>query len=56
MEEDPELVYRRRLYLLVDAVLFHCQSVTAYFTMSLLSTVSQSVANTVKRSCLVRYC
>ena len=29
LEEDPELVLRRRIYLVVDAVLFHCQSVTA---------------------------
>ena len=34
-------------------MLFHFQSVTAYFTMSLLGTVSQSVANTVKRSLLI---
>ena len=39
--------------LLADGVCFHMQSVTAYFTMSLISPVSQSVANTVKRSLLI---
>ena len=51
--EDEQLVTRRHWYLFIDAVLFHFQSVTAYFTMSLLGTVSQSVANTVKRSLLI---
>ena len=51
--EDPQLVLRRRWYILITSVLFHFQSVTAYFTMSVLSTVSQSVANTVKRSLLI---
>jgi drug/metabolite transporter (DMT)-like permease len=32
---------------------YHLQSVTAYFTMSLISPVSQSVANTLKRSLLI---
>jgi len=51
--EDEQLVTRRHWYLFIDAVLFHFQSVTAYYTMSLLGTVSQSVANTVKRSMLI---
>jgi hypothetical protein len=51
--EDEQLVTRRHWYLFIDAVLFHCQSITAYYTMSLLGTVSQSVANTVKRSMLI---
>lgn len=51
--EDPALVSYRWKLLLIDAVLYHLQSVTAYFTMSLLSPVSQSVANTVKRSLLI---
>ena len=41
------------LLLLADGLCFHMQSVTAYFTMSLISPVSQSVANTVKRSLLI---
>ena len=40
-------------YLAVDAVSYHLQSVTAYYTMSLISPVSQSVANTLKRSLLI---
>ena len=39
--------------ILFCAVFYHLQSVTAYFTMSLISPVSQSVANTVKRSLLI---
>eukprot|EP01047_Picozoa_sp_COSAG01_P027011 COSAG01_NODE_1765_length_9275_cov_36.746077_1_plen_372_part_00 len=39
--EDPELVVRRHWYIAITSVLFHFQSVTAYFTMSVLSTVSQ---------------
>lgn len=39
--------------ILIDAVFYHLQSVTAYFTMSLLTPVSQSVANTVKRALLI---
>jgi len=41
------------LLLLLDAVSYHFQSVTAYCTMSLISPVSQSVANTAKRSLLI---
>jgi solute carrier family 35 protein E2 len=41
------------MLLLADGLCFHMQSVTAYFTMSLISPVSQSVANTVKRSLLI---
>jgi len=40
-------------YLAVDAVSYHLQSVTAYYTMSLISPVSASVANTLKRSLLI---
>lgn len=39
--------------ILVDAVFYHLQSVTAYCTMNLLTPVSQSVANTVKRALLI---
>jgi solute carrier family 35 protein E2 len=39
--------------LLLDGLCYHMQSVTAYFTMSLISPVSQSVANTLKRSLLI---
>ena len=41
------------LYLLADATSYHLQSVTAYYTMSLISPVSQSVANTAKRAILI---
>jgi len=41
------------VFLLIDAVSYHLQSVTAYYTMSLISPVSQSVANTLKRSLLI---
>ena len=41
------------LYLFVDGLFYHLQSVTAYYTMSLLSPVSQSVANTAKRALLI---
>ena len=41
------------LYLLLDATSYHMQSVTAYYTMSLISPVSQSVANTAKRAILI---
>eukprot|EP01147_Barroeca_monosierra_P005751 gene5751-9012_t len=39
--------------ILIDSVFYHLQSVTAYCTMNLLSPVSQSVANTVKRALLI---
>merc|ERR1711865_679984 len=39
--------------LLLDGLCYHMQSVTAYYTMSLISPVSQSVANTFKRSLLI---
>lgn len=39
--------------LLMDAIFYHLQSVSAYCTMSCMSPVSQSVANTLKRSLLV---
>lgn len=41
------------LYIFVDCVFYHLQSVTAYYTMSLLTAVSQSVANTAKRALLI---
>ena len=41
------------LFIFVDCVFYHLQSVTAYYTMSLLSPVSQSVANTAKRALLI---
>eukprot|EP01082_Thalassiosira_pseudonana_P005820 g5535.t1 g5535 contig2:727806-729308(+) len=39
--------------LLVDAIFYHLQSVSAYCTMGCMSPVSQSVANTLKRALLV---
>jgi solute carrier family 35 protein E2 len=39
--------------LFFDGCSYHMQSITAYYTMSLLSPVSQSVANTVKRAALI---
>eukprot|EP00730_Choanoeca_flexa_P015031 TRINITY_DN6789_c0_g2_i1.p1 TRINITY_DN6789_c0_g2~~TRINITY_DN6789_c0_g2_i1.p1 ORF type:complete len:365 (+),score=57.10 TRINITY_DN6789_c0_g2_i1:70-1164(+) len=39
--------------IMIDAVFYHLQSVTAYCTMNHLSPVSQSVANTVKRAMLI---
>lgn len=39
--------------LLIDAIFYHLQSVSAYCTMGCMSPVSQSVANTLKRSLLV---
>lgn len=39
--------------MLIDGVSFHFQSVAAYCCMSLISPVSQSVANTFKRSMLI---
>lgn len=39
--------------LLIDAVFYHLQSVSAYCTMGCMSPVSQSVANTLKRALLV---
>lgn len=39
--------------LVMDAIFYHLQSVSAYCTMSCMSPVSQSVANTLKRSLLV---
>ena len=39
--------------LIIDAILYHLQSVSAYCTMGCMSPVSQSVANTLKRSLLV---
>ena len=41
------------LYMLIAAVLFHAQSVSAYCTMSLMSPVSMSVANTLKRTLMI---
>jgi len=41
------------MYTLICAVFFHMQSVSAYYTMSLLSPVTQSVANTLKRTLLI---
>ena len=39
--------------LLLDAIFYHLQSVSAYCTMGCMSPVSQSVTNTLKRSLLV---
>ena len=39
--------------LLIDAVFYHLQSVSAYCTMGCMNPVSQSVANTLKRALLV---
>ena len=39
--------------LLLDAVFYHLQSVSAYSVMGCMSPVSQSVANTLKRALLV---
>eukprot|EP00118_Oscarella_pearsei_P004631 m.20080 g.20080 ORF g.20080 m.20080 type:complete len:340 (+) comp27971_c0_seq1:37-1056(+) len=39
--------------LLIDGLLFHLQSLTAYALMSLISPVTHSVANTVKRALLI---
>lgn len=39
--------------LVMDAIFYHLQSVSAYCTMGCMSPVSQSVANTLKRSLLV---
>jgi len=41
------------LYMLIAAVFFHTQSVSAYCTMSLMSPVSMSVANTLKRTLMI---
>ena len=41
------------LCLLLNGVFFHLQSVTAYATMALISPVTQSVANTLKRALLI---
>ena len=41
------------IYVLTCAVFFHFQSVSAYYTMSLLAPVTQSVANTLKRTLLI---
>ena len=48
-EVDPKLW----TYLLIDATSYHLQSVSAYYTMSCMSPVSQSVANTLKRALLI---
>ena len=40
-------------YLLLNGLAFHCQSVMAYAVMGLISPVSQSVANTLKRALLI---
>ena len=39
--------------LIIDAIFYHLQSVSAYCTMGCVSPVSQSVANTLKRALLV---
>ena len=39
--------------LLIDAVFYHLQSVSAYCTMGCMNPVSQSVANTLKRASMV---
>ncbi len=39
--------------LIVDAIFYHLQSVSAYCTMGCMNPVSQSVANTLKRALLV---
>ena len=43
----------QRLYLLLNGMAFHLQSVMAYAVMGLISPVSQSVANTLKRALLI---
>eukprot|EP00040_Diaphanoeca_grandis_P024217 m.132866 g.132866 ORF g.132866 m.132866 type:complete len:396 (-) comp29636_c0_seq1:8-1195(-) len=50
--ENP-MSYNMMMLLTIDGISFHMQSVTAYYTMSLLSPVSQSVANTLKRAILI---
>ncbi|QDZ22091.1 sugar phosphate transporter [Chloropicon primus] len=40
-------------YVLICAVFFHMQSVSAYCTMALVSPVTQSVANTLKRTLMI---
>jgi solute carrier family 35, member E2 len=49
-EAHSEWLY---IAIFIDATFYHFQSVTAYYTMSLISPVTQSVANTVKRSILI---
>jgi len=51
-EGDPNEMSLGKL-LLIDAVFYHLQSVSAYCTMGCMSPVSQSVANTLKRALLV---
>eukprot|EP00049_Salpingoeca_infusionum_P023470 m.12294 g.12294 ORF g.12294 m.12294 type:complete len:334 (+) comp5817_c0_seq1:221-1222(+) len=46
---SPNLIWM----IAIDAVFYHLQSVTAYFTMQYLTPVSQSVANTLKRAILI---
>ena len=41
------------LHLFLNGVAFHLQSVMAYAVMGLISPVSQSVANTLKRALLI---
>ena len=41
------------LYLMANGLAFHLQSVMAYAVMGLISPVSQSVANTLKRALLI---
>ena len=39
--------------MLLNGLAFHCQSVMAYAVMGLISPVTQSVANTLKRALLI---
>eukprot|EP00055_Hartaetosiga_balthica_P007879 m.27953 g.27953 ORF g.27953 m.27953 type:complete len:330 (-) comp5995_c0_seq2:1614-2603(-) len=41
------------IMIVIDSVVYHLQSVSAYFTMHYMKPVSQSVANTVKRALLI---
>lgn len=57
-EDDGELLpisgeWSLTKLLIVDAIFYHLQSVSAYCTMGCMNPVSQSVANTLKRALLV---
>lgn len=57
LEEDEDAALHDGLsltkLLIIDAIFYHLQSVSAYCTMGCMSPVSQSVANTLKRALLV---
>lgn len=50
---NSEVTRELLFYLLVNGAFFHMQSVMAYAVMGLISPVSQSVANTLKRALLI---